>query len=91
MMPSKQTTVAFNLNDPITGQQLQGEVTVGTYGVELAFDGYSDHGTQPPHSRPIFIEFYNGELRVCLWKDINEQDPQVISMEDAKESNRRNE
>jgi len=34
---------------------------------------------------PVLIEFYEGELRVCVWSDINQEDPtHIISLEGAK-------
>ena len=51
-------------------------------------DGYGDKTSQDGHGYPIGIEMWEGELRVVLFKDINEEDATIISMEQAKETNR---
>ena len=63
-------------------------VRINSLGIAIAVEGYGDAGTMPGHGEPIFIEFYNGTLRVCLNTDINHEDPHVIDMEGALESKR---
>lgn len=52
-------------------------------------EGYGDASAQDGHGAPIGIEYYNGRLRLIVYSDINEQDPQIIDLEDARESNRK--
>jgi len=51
--------------------------------------GYGDHCSQDGHGCPVMIENHNGELQVIIWEDINEQDPTIISLANARESNRK--
>ena len=51
-------------------------------------EGYGDCGSADGHGVPVFLELWEGRLRVVVFADINEQDPQVIDMETAKESER---
>lgn len=66
------------------------DVTVEHTGCSLYFGikGYGDHDSQDGCGLPIKLELYEGELRLLVWDDINEQDPKIISLEKAKESNR---
>ena len=50
--------------------------------------GYGDAGSLDGHGSPIGIEIYEGRLRVILWTDINTEDPTIIDMEGARESQR---
>lgn len=59
-------------------------------GIEIRPEGYGDAGTLEGFGCPIFIEFYEGSLRVALWTDINVEDPVVIHMDGALESRSKN-
>lgn len=50
-------------------------------------DGYGDKCSMPGEGSPLLLELYDGELRVVVWPDINEEDPQIISLAGAKETN----
>jgi len=52
-------------------------------------EGYGEATAADGHGAPIGLEYYNGRLRLIVFSDINEQDPQIIDMEDARESNRK--
>jgi hypothetical protein len=53
-------------------------------GISLHFDGYSDHCSQDSNGTPIYIEKYEGKLRVIVYADINQEDPtHVICLEGA--------
>jgi len=52
-------------------------------------DGYGDCGSAEGHGWPIVIEYYEKDVRVLVWADINQEDPtHVISLAKAEESNR---
>lgn len=78
----------ITLIDQITGKELKGTIHIDNNGVYFSFDGYGEANAQPGFGSPVFIEFYGNELRVICWNDINEQEPTIVSMEDAKESKR---
>jgi len=52
-------------------------------------EGYGDHSSEDGNGFPIGIEVYEGRLRVLVWDDINAENPRIIDMERARESNRR--
>tara|TARA_R110002033_G_scaffold135713_6_gene175487 strand:- start:34256 stop:34876 length:621 start_codon:yes stop_codon:yes gene_type:complete len=58
-------------------------------GLSIHVAGYSDHTSTDDTGAPVYLEQYNGELRVIVYGDINQQDPtHVISLEGAKVSER---
>ena len=65
---------------------LKGEVRVTNAGITIRFDGYGDAGTQAGYGAPVFIEHYDGQLRVLCWADILKEDAtHTIDMEEARE------
>ena len=50
--------------------------------------GYGDQSSEDGSGWPVLLEIWEGQLRVVLWTDINQADPQIISMEDALEERR---
>ena len=73
-------------------QNGEGEIEVefdsSDHGVFFRFDGYGEKTSADGFGSPVGIEFYNNELRVIVWNDINQEDPQIISLENAREFNR---
>ena len=56
--------------------------------VAFTFDGYGDK-VSDEGGCPLIVEFYNGELRVVVWGDINQEDyTYIVGLNGAKESNR---
>lgn len=49
-------------------------------------EGHGDFSSMDGHGSPICIEYYEGEVRVLVWDDINAQDPKIISLAGARES-----
>lgn len=52
-------------------------------------EGYGEKTAQDGHGSPVMLDCYNGKLEMCLWNDINTEDPIIIDMEGAKENNRK--
>lgn len=60
-------------------------------GINICPFGYSDATSEPGFGAPIFLELYQGELRLVVWSDINCEEPtHVISLDGAKEECRNN-
>lgn len=49
-------------------------------------DGYGDACSEDGGGFPIAIELYHGHLRLVAFPDINNEEPQIIDLENAKES-----
>jgi hypothetical protein len=58
-------------------------------GIALHFDGYSDCCSTDDNGTPVYIEKYDGDLRVIVYADINHEDPtHVISLQGARNEKR---
>ena len=49
---------------------------------------YGEKVSEDGKGSPIMVEYYKGEVKVGVWDDINKEDPKIISMEKARETNR---
>ena len=57
--------------------------------IMIGADGYGENTSEDGDGSPIVIEYHEGQFRVLVWSNINEEEPtHVISLEDARESNR---
>jgi DnaJ-class molecular chaperone len=57
--------------------------------LEIKPEGYGEPEAADGHGSPVFLEVYNGHLRVIVTTDINDADSrQIIDLEGAKESAR---
>ncbi|MAG28112.1 hypothetical protein CMI47_21510 [Candidatus Pacearchaeota archaeon] len=79
------------LQDAYDGdRKLQAKAVHERHGIGVTIKGYGDALTEDSHGSPIFIENRNGKLFVCIWADINQEDPtHVIDMSEALENNRK--
>ncbi len=79
----------FVLNEYDGEEKLKVGVTETTNSIEIVPEGYGDFGSEDGCGVPILIEIYEGRLRLVVWNDINSEDPMIIDMESARESNRK--
>lgn len=73
----------FKLNDKWPGNKdkfISGEIEIDNDTISARFDGFGTKDTLADLGHPIFIEYYNGELRLLVYDNINEQEPIVIPM-----------
>ena len=64
-------------------------IVAGETGIEIKAEGYGDSSSDVGFGAPIFIEWYDGKLRVHLFGDINREDPtHSVDLEGARESAR---
>lgn len=66
------------------------EVSVQIQGdfVQLYIDGYGERDGDAGVGSPIILEHWDGHLRLIAYPHINEDEPVIIDMEDARESAR---
>lgn len=65
-------------------------IVASDFAISVYPQGHGDFGSADGHGCPLFIEFYQGRLRVIAFPNINEQDPQIIDLSGAKEDTRLN-
>jgi hypothetical protein len=68
--------------------EIKGRVDINGGALAIYIEGYGSFDSQDGWGSPIWIEIYRGELRVITYPDINNEDPVIISMEEARENNR---
>lgn len=60
------------------------------FAISIYPKGHGDFGSNDGHGCPLFIEFYQGKLRVIAFPDINVEDPKIIDLSGAREDTRLN-
>lgn len=56
--------------------------------IALMIPGYGTSDMQDGYGSPIILELWEGRLRLCVWNDINAEDPTIIDLEGARENTR---
>ncbi|MCA9112550.1 MAG: hypothetical protein KDA52_21535 [Planctomycetaceae bacterium] len=84
MCPSKLQLVLTDANPAWNGQQ---EITfvVEPRGVSIETKGYGDFGSAEGHGSPMYLELYQGTLRLLVWPDMREEEPTIIDLAGARE------
>lgn len=68
-------------------QQIEVEIEATKDGILIRPKGYGDHYTENGHGWPVLVELCNGQPRLVVWSDINQEDPtHIISLDGAAES-----
>jgi hypothetical protein len=68
----------------------RGRVVFEPAGITLLVEGYGDACSDDGKGTPVLIENWEGELRVILWNDINQEEASHrVSLEDAREDKRK--
>lgn len=63
--------------------------TTSNLGIAISFSGHGDYYSQGDNGSPIYIDKYEGDIRVVIYGDINNEDAtHKVSLKDAKLSNR---
>ncbi len=78
----------FNLLDGSSNciGSLGGRVSVMESGIEIYFDSYGTCDTEDTNGAPVYIEFYDGKLRVIINTDINTEDQMFVDLDGAREA-----
>ena len=82
------TKVQFNLvgKDNEDNDEIGVELFFAENGIVISFDDLEDYN----YGGPVFIELVDGEIRVSVWSDINQEDPtHQISLAGARKSERK--
>lgn len=91
MTRSQKTTLDLKLADADSESlgTLPIRIEASDFAISIYPEGHGDFSSADGHGCPLFIEFYQGRLRVIAFPNINEQDPQIIDLSGAKEDRRR--
>jgi len=85
-MSNEQTTTLKDKGN--TDKQVQVRIEADSDCIAIYPVGYGEQSAADGHGCPVLLEIWNGELRVVVWDDINEADPKITSLEEAREDNR---
>lgn len=90
LTPVEVKTVHFELVDHSEENHppLKIKLEYGPQFIEIYPEGYGTSDMMPGFGSPVALEWYEGRLRLLVHDDINGQEPQIIDLEKARESNR---
>ena len=74
--------------DPSVGNTQPIKVVADQRGVSIEAKGFGDCCSADGHGSPVFLELHQGQLRLIVFSDINEQDPTIIDLDGAREDRR---
>jgi hypothetical protein len=73
---------------PDHGGSVAVRIVSNSSAISIFPEGYGDFGSADGHGCPVFMELYEGRLRLIVFPDINEQEPLIIDLEGAREIRR---
>jgi hypothetical protein len=83
-------TVLFDQMTDDSTPEIKAQVQFKNGQIWIKVDGYGDCISPDGYGFPIGVELADGELRVVVWSDINQEDStHIIGMDDAKDTNRK--
>lgn len=85
---SQSMTAVLSDGDPKQTGSLKVRVAATCSAISIFPEGYGDFGSADGHGSPVFLELYEGRLRLIVFSDINEQDPTIIDLDGAREDRR---
>ena len=63
-------------------------IVASDFAISVYPQGYGDCDSADGHGCPLFIDLYQGRLRVVAFPNINNENPQIIDLSGAKEDTR---
>ena|ERR1035437_9316861 len=85
MDKSNELKVTVTLTDN-NGKSIPCVIEASNGRIWIAPQGYGEQSAKKGCGFPIGVELYDGKLSVMLWTDLNEGNPLIVDMENAKES-----
>lgn len=87
MTKSAKTTFDIRLADadPESLGSLPVRIVASDFALSICPQGYGDFTSETGEGCPLFVEFYQGRLRVIVFTDINHEDAQIIDLSGARE------
>ncbi len=88
---SPEHEITVSLSDEVKGDDIAATLnTKSNLGLAISFDGYSDCCSEDNLGTPLYIEKYDGKLRVLVYADINSEEPSHVIDLSGAQNNRRN-
>jgi hypothetical protein len=90
MTRSDKTTLNMKLADADSESlgSLPIRIEASDFAISIYPAGHGDFSSEDGHGCPLFIEYYQGRLRVIAFPDINKEDPQIIDLSGSREDHR---
>lgn len=89
MTESQKTTLNLKLADADADSEslalLPIRIEASDFCISIFPRGHGDFGSEDGYGCPLFIEIYQGRLRVIAFPDINVEDPTIIDLSNARE------
>ena len=85
MEQSPSLTTVLNDADPDYHGSLPVKIVSNDSVISIFPEGYGDFGSASGHGCPVFLELYQGRLRLIVFPDINNQEPIIIDLEAARD------
>lgn len=82
---SQSLTTILNDADSEHSERLRVRVTANDSAISIFPEGYGDFGSAPGLGCPVFLELYEGRLRLIVFPDINNQEPTILNLESARD------
>jgi hypothetical protein len=89
LAPLPEEGASFVLTDPSqlkNGEQVKGRVQVSGGKVLLSFEGYGEAEALDGEGSPVFVDFFDGKLKLYVAPDINDANYQSKPLWGAQES-----
>ena len=91
-MPKREKVISFAIEDSGASElphpEINGEIIANPQGIGIRFDGFGTFDMDYDAGPPVYIEFHNGELRVYIWRNRDDQEPVKIVLNGARIVNR---
>jgi len=72
--------------DPLSGKSINLTIACNHRFLVIGADGYGEKTAEQGQGHPIIIEFYDGDIRLLVWSDIDSEEPtHIISLKGARE------
>lgn len=87
---SPDNEIALSITDEVKGDDIAVTLnTTSNLGLAFSFDGHSDCCSADNVGTPLYVEKYDGKLRVLVYADINSEEPSHIIDLSGAHNNRR--
>ena len=84
MRQSQSLTTHLNDAHPDHDGSIPVRIVSNQSAISIFPEGYGDFGSALGNGCPVFLELYQGRLRLVVFPNINDQEPTIIDLEAAR-------